>query len=61
MKRGKKPTRQQKKLLTSQGYDPKKYRVLYELDYCLVLRDQNTKQTVVVYTAENRRHTNAGR
>jgi hypothetical protein len=61
MKRGKKPTWQQKKLLASQGYDPKKYRVLYELDYCLVLRDQNTKQTVVVYTAENRRHTNAGR
>jgi len=51
MKRSKRLTRQQKILLAKLGYDPKKYRLLNELDETLVLLDKEKSLPVVVYKA----------
>ena len=55
MKRPKRNTRKQKILLSSMGYDPKRYTLLYELDNCLVLRDKVKELDMVVDKPTRRR------
>ena len=55
MKQPKRNTRKQKILLSSMGYDPKRYTLLYELDNCLVLRDREKDIDVVVDKLTGRR------
>ena len=48
MKRGKRLTRDQKKLLAGLGYEPKKYLLLYELEMSMVVKDKETGLPVVI-------------
>jgi len=48
MKRGKRLTREQKILLSNQGYDPKAYLLLYDLGSRLLLREKKTDVRVLL-------------
>ena len=48
MKKAKRLTRAQKIVLAKLGHDPKKYRMLFDLDTAFVLVDKATDERVVV-------------
>ena len=46
--RGKRLTRDQKIMLSKQGYDPKTYLLLFELDDKLLLKNRKTDERILV-------------
>ena len=55
MKQPKKLTRDQKIMLSRQGYNPKQYLLIRDLPYYLVLQDRKTALEVVVDKPDRRR------